>query len=132
MTRVKTTARFASGALLAVMLALLFASCLTPSVPIPPPEPEKMSFDVDVDVGTATFSYDPDASYGLAVVYVFNRTQGTGVIDTARADGSVGPTAPFDAILDDEIVVTFEGEGQLGSTCVRVAQGQSSSARECN
>ena len=131
MDPVKTTTRFvALGAL--ALFALVASSCLTPSVPIPPPEPEKMSFDVDVDVGSATFSYDPDPSYGLAVVYVFNRTQGTGIIDTARADGSVGPTASFDAIVDDEIVVTFEGEGQLGSTCVRVAQGQSSSARECD
>lgn len=131
MDRVKTITRPCFIALLA-LLALAASGCLTPSVPIPPPEPEKMSFDIDLDIGAATFVYDPDPSYAFAVVYVFNRDQGIGVIDTARADGSVGPTEPFAAVEDDEIVVTFEGDaGTIGSTCVRLSQGQSSSAREC-
>ena len=72
-----------------------------------------------------------NADFGGAVVYVFNRDVGTGVITTARDDGSVGPTAPFPANVDDEVVISFELEAQFGSTCVRVAQGQSSSANEC-
>jgi hypothetical protein len=131
MDRVKTTTRSYLIAA-ATVLALALSGCLTPSVPIPPPEPEKMSFEVDLDIGAASFAYDPDPSYAFAVVYVFNRDQGIGVIDTARADGSVGPTESFAAVEDDQIVVTFEGsEGTIGSTCVLLSDGQSSSAREC-
>jgi len=118
--------------LLSFAAALAIASCVTPSIPIPPPEPEKMVFAVDDAGGTASFEYGPDASFANAVVYVFNRSRGVGVIDTARANGSVGPTAPFAAITDDEIVVTFEREGELSATCVRLAAGQSSSGQECD
>ena len=114
--------------LLAVLLA---AGCVTPSIPIPPPEPEKITFSVVTAGDAATFEYAPDPDYTQAVVYVFNRSLGAGVIDTARADGSVGPTQPFEAGDGDEIVVTFDSGGELASTCVRFAEGPSSSSREC-
>jgi hypothetical protein len=112
--------------------ALAVAGCVTPSIPIPPPSPENMTFEVDDTGGSASFEYGPDASYASATVYVFNRTRGVGVIDTARENGSVGPTAPFPGVTDDEIVVTFERDGELGATCVRLAAGPSSSGRECD
>ena len=49
-----------------------------------------MSFEIDIDSAAATFEYDANASFAGAVVYVFNRDAGRGVIDVARADGSVG------------------------------------------
>ena len=121
--------------LAAVGLALastVLVACTTPSVPIPPPEPERMSFQVDVQGGSAQFAYEPAASYANAVVYVFNRDQGQGVITTAADDGSVAATPPFPAAEGDNVVVSFELEQQIASTCVILRDGQSSSAFECD
>lgn len=117
--------------LLLVLILGWVSGCLTPSVPIPPPEPERMVFDYDGANGEASFTFDPNPSYGNAIVYVFNRDQGVGIIETATADGSVGPTRTFAGALGDHIVVTFELETQLASTCIELQQGRSSSAREC-
>ncbi len=116
---------------LGLSLLCLLAGCITPSIPIPPPDPEQMTFDVTVDTGSAQFSYSPSGAYQGATVYVFNRARGTGVIDTARADGSVGPTLPFPAGLGDSITVTFEREEQTVSTCVVIRQGRQSAADIC-
>lgn len=116
---------------LCVGVAALWLGCTTPSVPIPPPEPEKVIFALDVDAGEARFQYDAEASYGGAIVYVFNRDLGEGIITTARDDGSVGPTAPIPAQVDNEIVITFETETQLSATCVRMRDGRSDSGQEC-
>ena len=95
--------RTASVRLLLLASSLLvLTSCVTPSVPIPPPEPEKMLFAYDAMAGNATFTFDPDPSYGGAIVYVFNRNQGTGIIETAAVDGSVGPTRPFAVNLGEQ------------------------------
>lgn len=126
---------FLRRALIALALVTawgLAAGCITPSVPIPPPEPEKMTFEHDPVSGTASFTFDPDGSYAFATVYVFNRDQGLGIIETARADGSVGPTRPFAAELGDHILVSFETEIQLSTTCVELRDGRSSSAFECD
>ncbi len=112
-------------------LVLGFDAC-TPSVPIPPPEPEKVSFALDLTAGVASFQYEASASASNAIVYVFNRDIGEGIITTAENDGSVGPTDPFPARVGDNIVITFETEDQLSSTCVKMADGQSSSASECS
>ena len=114
------------------MLAGLLAACATPSIPIPPPSPENMAFEVDVEAGSARFSYRREADYAHAIVYVFNRDAGEGVITTADAEGAVAPTQPFPAADGDEVVVTFELESQLASTCVVVADGPSSSGNECD
>ena len=116
----------------AAALAALLAACATPSIPIPPPSPEDMAFDVDAEAGSARFSYEPDPDYASAIVYVFNRDAGEGIITTADGDGAVAPTEPFPAQEGDEVVVTFELESQLASTCVVVADGPSSSGRECD
>jgi hypothetical protein len=102
---------------IAVLVAAL-AGCVTPSIPIPPPDPQQMTFDLDVDTGQGTFTYPASSHYENAIVYVYNRTAGEGIITTARADGSVGPTQPFPAALDDEIAVTFESDAQVAGTCV--------------
>ncbi|MCP4449021.1 MAG: hypothetical protein GY811_27355 [Myxococcales bacterium] len=113
------------------LLALSIQACVTPSVPIPPPSPEKVFFALDGDIGSATFRYDPDPSFARAIVYVFNRDVGQGIITTAEIDGSVSQTEPFPALEGDEIVITFETEYQLSSTCVTIRDGQSSSGFEC-
>lgn len=119
--------------LIAVALAAAtWLGCVTPSVPIPPPDPENMSFQVDGDAGVAQFQYDPDPSYALAVVYVFNRDVGEGVITTATGDGSVGPTAPFAAAEGDHIVISFEKGDQLSSRCVILRPGRSGPDLECD
>ena len=65
-------------------------------------------------------------------VYVFNRDEGRGVITTADGDGRVPPTEPFPAFEGDEIVVSFELESQIASTCVHLRDGQSNSRLECD
>lgn len=113
-------------------MALVAASvvCVTPSVPIPPPDVAKMTVDVDADNGVVQFRYAPDPSYGGAVVYLFNESLGAGIITTARDDGSVGPTEPFAAELDDRLIVTFEIDEQLSSRCVII--GESEPLLECD
>jgi hypothetical protein len=120
-----------------LLLALAVAAgagCVSPTIPIPPPEPQAMVFD-DTSMtapDTWTFEYDAQATYAGAIVYVFNRDLGMGVITTADPDdGSVAPIS-FGGVVDDEIVITFELEGQLGTTCVRLADGRSGSTRRCN
>ena len=117
---------------LAAALAVGLAACATPSVPIPPPEPESIVFEVDLAGGTARFAYDPRADYVGAVVYVFNRDAGQGVITVADELGGVAPTAPFPAQEGDEVVVTVELDNQIASTCVRLRDGRSSSSLECD
>ena len=38
----------------------------------------------------------------------------------------------LEGVVDDEIVITFEVEAQLGTTCVRLADGRSGASRRCN
>ncbi len=113
------------------VLLVVLAGCVTPSVPIPPPQPELVYFTVDTAVGEATFRYGPDPSYQGATVYVFNRNAGEGIITTAEADGSVVTTQPWPAMLGDEVVITFETQAQLSSTCLILQDGQSNSGLEC-
>ena len=105
------------------LLTLGLAGCITPSIPIPPPEPTAMTFSVNAVEGFAQFQYRATDRFAYAVVYVFNDDQGRGIIDTARADGSVGPTPPFPAAAGDRIFVTFEVDDQSVSSCVRVREG---------
>jgi hypothetical protein len=106
--------------LLGLIAAVVLGGCVTPSIPIPPPEPQRMTFAVDVQAGAARFSYDPEPNYADAVVYVFNRERGQGIITTARPDGSVGPTDPFPAAVGDSVAITFETADSIAGTCVRI------------
>jgi hypothetical protein len=121
----------APAALLAAWLVAGLVACATPSVPVPPPRAEKITFEFDADEGQARFAYGPSPDFGGAVVYVYNRSRGVGVITTAESDGSVAPTAPFAAGAGDDVLVTFDLDHQLASICVEVADGLSSAAREC-
>jgi hypothetical protein len=127
------TLRLRTLGLLALLWLCGLAGCITPSIPIPPPDPEQMTFEVQVEAGagSARFAYSASGAYDSATVYIFNRAKGTGVIDTAREDGSVGPTLPFPAELGDQVVVTFEREQQTVSTCVVLRQGRQSSNDIC-
>ena len=111
--------------LITILVLAALGGCITPSIPIPPPDPAKMTFALTVEgpLSTATFSYPPDINYVDTVVYVFNRDRGVGVIEAAKADGSVGPTAPLAAAVGEQINISFQREDQTVSTCVRLREG---------
>lgn len=115
-------------------LVLGIAGCVTPSIPIPPPDPARMSFTVAGEPGatTASFAYPADVNYQDTVVYVYNRDKGVGIIEAARPDGSVGPTAPVRADLGDQMVISFQREDQTVSTCVRLRDGAQSGTDYCS
>ena len=120
---------------LALLSVALGGGCITPSIPIPPPDPTRMTFDIGADAtapGTATFSYPADDRIDGAVIYIYNRDKGEGIITTARADGSVGPSKPFPAVLHDQVVITFQEGEQSVSTCLRITQGSQSATAYCD
>jgi len=106
-----------------LIVVALAGACITPSIPIPPPQPTAMTFSVNAADGTSTFFYAPDPHYPNAKVYVYNADLGEGIITTARPNGSVGPTAPFPAVIGNQVVVTFEMPEDSVSACVRVTEG---------
>jgi len=115
-----------------VLLALLgLAGCVTPSIPIPPPDPSLMTFTVTTDpmgtITSASLEYPPTVTYIGGVVYVFNRTGGHGIIELVRANGSIGPTTPVAATLNDQLVISIENDEQTLSTCVLLREGTPSS-----
>jgi hypothetical protein len=109
------------------VIAAVLGGCITPSIPVPPPDPQQMTFQVDTTGGTATFAYRGNANLAGATVYVFDRRVGMGVIDTAHADGSVGPTAAFAAAAGDDVDVTFMLGEESQGTCVVLSAGTPSS-----
>ena len=117
--------RLALATALSLGLALGLGGCVTPSIPIPPPSAELMTFTLSGPVGetTAIFEYPQHPTLVDAVVYVYNRDKGVGVIEAARPDGSVGPTAPVRAEIGDQIVVSFQRDDQTASTCIRLREG---------
>lgn len=127
----RSPARYVLLAVLAVG-AIRAAGCITPSIPIPPPDADRMVFEVDVDLGSATFVYEGDELFADAIVHVFNRDAGVGVIATADGNGAVGPTAPFPAALGDQIAVTFETEEYVVSTCVILREGTPDGTQVCD
>lgn len=80
---------------------------------------------------SATFQYPANVNYRDALVYVYNRDRGLGIIEAAHADGSVGPTQPVKAALGEQIVVTFQLDDQAISTCIRLRNGQQSPTDFC-
>lgn len=119
---------------LAIGLVVLgLAGCVTPSIPIPPPDPALMTFTVTTtgSDSTAAFAYPPKEDYGGALVYIFNRDLGVGIIEQARPDGSVGPTRPVAARVNDQVVVSFQLEDQTVSRCIRLRDGQQDPNNYC-
>jgi hypothetical protein len=117
--------------LAAAIVLFGLAGCVTPSIPIPPPDPASMTFTVTTNdqgaITSASLTYPPTIGYIGGVVYVFNRSLGKGVIETAHADGSIGPTEPVPAGLGDQLVVSVENDDQTVSTCVLLKEGTPSS-----
>ena len=116
-----------------VGLVLVFAGCITPSIPIPPPDPAHMTFQVSIidTVSTASFSYPPDANYHAGVVYIYNRDRGTGVIQNVNADNSIGPSPRFAAAIGEQIVVSVQTSQQTDSICIRMREGTGQDANSC-
>ena len=120
--------------LIALLVLSASAQCVTPSIPIPPPDPARMTFSVTLagpNGSQASFSYPPDINYVGSVVFVYNRDRGVGVIEAAHTDGSVGPTAPLAAALQEQIVVSFQRDDQTVSTCIRLRDGAQSATDYC-
>ncbi len=119
--------------LVGLLVLAVVSGCVTPSIPIPPPDASRMTFQLTGDPGntTASFSYPADVNYVGAVVFVYNRDRGVGVIEDAHDDGSVGPTAPLAAALDEQIVVSFQREDQTVSTCIRLREGMQDPTAYC-
>jgi hypothetical protein len=107
------------------LFLLVFAGCITPSIPIPPPDPSEMQFDITVtgSASSAVFTYPPTDAYRGGTVYVFDRATSEGVFKLANADGSFGPTLPLPATVGDQVVVSIEDVEQTVSTCVVLRQG---------
>jgi hypothetical protein len=119
--------------LCSLLVLAAVGGCITPSIPIPPPDPGKMTFAIKVDGtrSTTTFAYPPDVNYIDSVAFIFNRDLGVGVIEVARPDGSVGPTAPLAAAVGHQIVVSFQREDQTVSTCIRLREGPQNANDYC-
>ena len=115
-------------------LVLALAGCNTPSIPIPPPDPALMTFTLAGEPGdhVASFSYPANVHYEDAVVFVYNRDRGVGIIEAARLDGSVGPTAPVRAELGEQIVVSFQRDDQSSSQCIRLREGAQNGLDYCD
>jgi hypothetical protein len=110
------------------------AGCITPSIPIPPPDPTLISAELTGEPGstTASFSYPSHPTLVDAVVFVYNRDKGVGIIENAHPDGSVGPTAGVRADLGDQMVISFEREEQTASTCIRLKEGAQDGTTYCD
>ncbi|MDB4963798.1 MAG: hypothetical protein JWP01_3797 [Myxococcales bacterium] len=122
--------------LAAIVLAgtLGSAGCVTPSIPIPPPDPTLISFQLTGEPGstTASFSYPIHPTLVDAVVFVYNRDKGVGIIENAHPDGSVGPTASVRADLGDQMVISFQRDDQTASTCIRLKEGSQDGTTYCD
>lgn len=113
--------------LVLIGLAAGLAGCVTPSIPIPPPSPSEMSFAVTVDdagqINSASLTYPAKENYKGGIAYVYNRTLGIGVINDVNVDGSIGPTTPVAAELNNALVISIENDDQTVSTCVLLREG---------
>lgn len=118
---------------LRLLLLIVFAGCITPSIPIPPPDPSEMQFDITTtgSASSAVFTYPATDAYKGGTVYIFDRANGQGVFQVSHADGSFGPTLALPATAGDQVVVSIENVEQTVSTCVVLQQGAQSSAHVC-
>jgi hypothetical protein len=118
----------------AAVCALALCGCVTPSIPIPPPDPAAMVFTISgsASASSAVFAYPPSANYKDSVVYLYNRTQGTGIILDANPDGSVGPSQPLSAIAGNQIDVTFQRDDQSSSSCIVLQPGHQDPNNYCD
>jgi hypothetical protein len=74
---------------------------------------------------------EADVNYVDAIVFVYNRDRGVGIIENAKPDGSVGPTGLLSAAIGDQVVVTFERDDQTVSKCIRLQEGAQNPNAPC-
>ena len=118
--------------LVAAIAAIALAGCVTPSIPIPPPDPARMTFHLSGTTDTtAVLTYPPTDSYRDGIAYVYNRKTGMGVIQNCNADGSIGPTPPTPAKINDEIVVSVQVGNQTESSCIVLREGTQDPTQYC-
>ncbi len=116
-----------------LLVLLVFAGCITPSIPIPPPDPTQMDMTITA-VGNDTFvslTYPPTSEYIGGVYAVYDESNGTGVLQSAGPDGSCPPTKPTPARVGDQVVVTVTLRDQTQSTCVVLREGAQSLTPYC-
>ena len=92
-----------------------------------------MTFAVTTEAGvvnSASLTYPPTDAYRGGTVYVYDRTMGHGVFELVHENGSIGPTQPIAATVNDEVVVSVQAVEQTVSTCVLLREG--SPASYCN
>ncbi len=110
--------------LISLIVAVGLAACVTPSIPIPPPDPTQIDASVSSTTGKVSLTYPPTHEYIGGVAYVYNRSQGAGIIENVNPDGSVGPTPEVAATLGDNIVFSVEVAKETVSTCFVLREGQ--------
>lgn len=110
---------------LGLLVALVIAGCVTPSIPIPPPDPGRMTFTLTVQdaISTAVLTYPADPNYEGGIVYVFNHDTGRGVFQNVNADNSIGPTQPLQATVGNQLVISIEHIDQTASRCIVLREG---------
>ena len=116
-----------------LVVLLVLAGCVTPSIPIPPPDPAKMTFQITV-TGTdssAVFNYPPTTDYKGGIAYLYNQNLGAGIIQNCNNDGSIGPTAPMRATAGDQIVVSVQVGQQTDSSCIVLRDGAQDPTTYC-
>src|SRR5438128_2457488 len=95
-------------ALIAIGLSAVLGACITPSIPIPPPDPAQMQFTFTGDPNNrfASFHYPANVNYVGAIVIVYDRNKGKGIIQDADPNGGVSMTEPLRVDVGDDVVVS--------------------------
>ena len=109
----------------ALLLAVLIGfGCNTPSVPIPPPLVSALKFQNAPTAGEVVIAGVPTLQHADVRFYVFNTTNGEGVIVTAAHDGSFSsdPFPGSDGDLVDLYYDTQAGD-RSGDACVTLRIG---------
>jgi len=116
-----------------LLVLLVFAGCVTPSIPIPPPDPTDINATLTVDGANTLVSitYPPTSEYIGGVYSVYDEANGMGVLQAAGPDGSCPPTRPTPAKLSDQVVITMTLRDQTQSTCVVLRDGGQSLTPYC-
>jgi hypothetical protein len=100
-------------AVAATLLALAGGiACTTPSVPLPPPLITSLSFQPATGAGAnmVVIQGMPTPRHANVRFYVFNRSNGDGVITKAGPDGAF-TTSPFPGVAGDTVQLYYDTPG---------------------